>query len=61
VRADAELFLGRGYTGLGQPHATLATLRRFLHDNDGAVPSMWLILDARGRVQRITIDSTGRI
>jgi hypothetical protein len=54
VRADAQLFLGPGWTGLGQPHATLATLRRYVASaTRDTQPELAAILDARGRVQRL--------
>jgi hypothetical protein len=54
VRADAQLFLGPGWTGLGQPHATLETLRRYVASaTRDTQPELAAILDARGRVQRL--------
>lgn len=51
LRKDVALHLGYGVTGLGQPHGTVATLRRWLAAPD-TPKVLWLVLDARGRVLR---------
>ena len=51
LRKDVVLHLGYGFTGLGQPHGTVATLRRWLAA-PGPPKVLWLVLDARGRVLR---------
>lgn len=58
VRLDAEIYLGRGYTGLGQPRGTFATFRRFLAAASDTAPTVWLVLDARGQVIRIAAERT---
>jgi hypothetical protein len=56
VRPDVELHLDRGYTGLGQPPGTLATLRNYVSQRtDGVL--FWMILDARGRVMRVVSET----
>jgi hypothetical protein len=54
---DAEVYLGVGYTGLGKPRGTPATLREYLRSRGPyGGPPLWLVLDARGRVIRVVAE-----
>lgn len=61
VRADADIVLGEGVTGLGQPRATPDTLRRFIVAHPNGEPPLWLILDPRGRVLRVVAEAAVRV
>lgn len=55
VRADADIVIGQGITGLGLPKGTPETLRTFLARRAADAP-LWLVLDDRGRVLRAVVD-----
>lgn len=56
IRPDAEIHLGDGFTGLGEPRGNHETLQAFLADPAHADDALWLVLDDRGRVLRIVVD-----
>lgn len=54
--AKAEVHLGDGVTGLGQPAGTPDTLRDWLRDEAHFQEALWIVLDAQGRVIRVVAD-----
>lgn len=53
VRADADIFIGPGVTGLGKPRPVKATLDRYIAETKPERVAVWLVLDAAGRVLRM--------
>lgn len=56
VRPDAEVYLGRGVTGIGFPRGTPETLVEHLLTDSGPPSRLVLVLDANGKVMRVVLD-----
>ena len=55
VRSDAEVYLGRGITGIGFPRGTPATLVEHLLKQSRSKTRLVLVLDAAGKVMRVVV------